>query len=83
MIATVYSVCPDLTALRVVCDQIPSPTVSNAVATRAGELGGRATMLTLFGECLPSYDHPDYQGTIECNAVLWDSQGNVNTQAVK
>ena len=83
MIATVYSVCPDLTALRVVCDQIISPTVSNAVATRAGELGGSATMLTLFGEFLPSYDHPDYQGTIEYNAVLCDSQGNVNTQAVK
>ena len=51
-----------------------------------------------------SYDHPDYQGTIECNAVLqqtekhlqswsywdtasggvlWDNQGNVNTEAVK
>ena len=83
MIATVYSVCPDLTALRVVCDQILSPTVFNTVAARASELGGSATMLTEFGECSPSYDHPDYQGTIECNAVLWDSQGNVNTQAVK
>ena len=53
------------------------------MAARASELGGSATMLTEFGEFLPSYDHPDYQGTIECNAVLWDSQGNVNTQAVK
>ena len=90
--------------LRILCDQILSPLVFSTVAARASELGGSATMLTEFGECSPSYDHPDYQGTIECNAVLqqaekhlqswsywdsasggvlWDSQGNVNTEAVK
>ena len=36
--------------------------VFTTVDARAKELGGSATMLTEFGECAPSYDHPDYQG---------------------
>ena len=36
----------------------------NTVSARAAELGGSGTMLTEFGECTPSYSHPDYQGDI-------------------
>ena len=31
---------------------------------------GSATMLTEFGLCYPSYDHPETAGSIECNFVL-------------
>merc|ERR1712241_46502 len=56
--------------LRTVCDEVLGPMVFNTVSARAAELGGSGTMLTEFGECTPSYSHPDYQGTIECNTVL-------------
>ena len=48
--------------LKAVCDDFLGPLVFNTVDARAEELGGSATMLTEFGECSPSYDHPDYQG---------------------
>ena len=44
--------------------QVLGPMVFNTVSARAGELGGSGTMLTEFGECTPSYSHPDYQGDI-------------------
>ena len=44
--------------------------VFNTVDARAKELGGSATMLTEFGECYPSFDHPEEAGSIECNFVL-------------
>jgi len=56
--------------LKAVCDDFLGPLVFNTVDARAAELDGSATMLTEFGECSPSYDHPDYQGTIVCNMVL-------------
>jgi len=56
--------------LKAVCDDFLGPLVFNTVDARAQEIGGSATMLTEFGECSPSYDHPDYQGTIVCNMVL-------------
>ena len=65
--------------LRVLCDQILSPLVFSTVAARARELGGSATMLTEFGECSPNYDHPEYQGTIECNAVLQETEKHLQS----
>merc|ERR1712215_384721 len=56
--------------LKAVCDDLLGPMVFTTVDARAKELGGSATMLTEFGECAPSYDHPDYQGSIVCNFVL-------------
>eukprot|EP00090_Calanus_glacialis_P022185 TRINITY_DN34234_c0_g1_i1.p1 TRINITY_DN34234_c0_g1~~TRINITY_DN34234_c0_g1_i1.p1 ORF type:complete len:569 (-),score=125.49 TRINITY_DN34234_c0_g1_i1:70-1554(-) len=56
--------------LKAVCDDFLGPLVFNTVDARAQELGGSASMLTEFGECSPSYDHPDYQGSIVCNFVL-------------
>eukprot|EP00091_Calanus_sinicus_P018549 TRINITY_DN4274_c0_g1_i3.p1 TRINITY_DN4274_c0_g1~~TRINITY_DN4274_c0_g1_i3.p1 ORF type:complete len:202 (-),score=49.55 TRINITY_DN4274_c0_g1_i3:25-630(-) len=56
--------------LKAVCDDFLGPLVFNTVDARAQELGGSATMLTEFGECSPSYEHPDYQGSIVCNFVL-------------
>ena len=44
--------------------QVLGPMVFNTVSARASELGGSGTMLTEFGECTPSYSHPDYQGDI-------------------
>ena len=44
--------------------QVLGPMVFNTVSARAAELGGSGTMLTEFGECTPSYSHPDYQGVI-------------------
>ena len=66
-------------ALRVVCDELLGPLVFNTVKARAEELRGSATMLTEFGECSPSYDHPDYQGTIECNAVLQQAEKHLQS----
>ena len=56
--------------LRTVCDELLGPMVFNTVDSRAKELGGSATMLTEFGECYPSFDHPEEAGSIECNFVL-------------
>jgi len=56
--------------LRTVCDELLGPMVFNTVDARAKELGGSATMLTEFGECYPSFDHPEEAGSIECNFVL-------------
>eukprot|EP00092_Neocalanus_flemingeri_P008290 GFUD01008936.1.p1 GENE.GFUD01008936.1~~GFUD01008936.1.p1 ORF type:complete len:562 (-),score=130.38 GFUD01008936.1:42-1727(-) len=56
--------------LRAVCDDFLGSMVFDTVDARAKELGGSATMLTEFGLCSPEYDHPDYQGTIECNFIL-------------
>ena len=66
-------------ALRVVCDELLGPLVFNTVKARAEELRGSATMLTEFGECSPRYDHPDYQGTIECNAVLQQAEKHLQS----
>jgi len=57
-------------ALKFICDQVAGPIVFDTVDHRASELGGSASMLTEFGICVPSYDHPTYEGTGECNFVL-------------
>ena len=44
------------------CDDVLAPLVFETVEGRAEELGGSATMLTEWGQCWPSYDHPEYQG---------------------
>merc|ERR1712142_408734 len=56
--------------LKVVCDDLLALLVFETVDARAEELGGSATMLTEWGQCWPSYDHPEYQGSIVCKDVL-------------
>merc|ERR1719481_1515601 len=56
--------------VRALCDDYLGPMVFDTVIARAKELGGSASMLTEFGICVPKYDQPDSEGTIECNFVL-------------
>jgi len=65
--------------LTTVCDDILGPMVFNTVEARAAELGGSATMLTEFGECTPYFDHPDYQGSVECNFVLGEAEKHLQS----
>merc|ERR1712227_1025125 len=65
--------------LTTVCDYILGPMVFNTVEARAAELGGSATMLTEFGECAPYFDHPDYQGSVECNFVLGEADKHLQS----
>ena len=66
-------------ALRFVCDDVLGPLVFNTVGARAEELGGSARMLTEFGECNPDISHPDYQGTIQCEAVLAEADKHLQS----
>jgi len=65
--------------LTTVCDDVLGPMVFNTVQARATELGGSATMLTEFGECTPYFDHPDYQGSVECNFVLGEAEKHLQS----
>jgi len=56
--------------LKAVCDDFLGPMVFNTVDSTAQEIGGSATFLTEFGLCAPSYDHPDWQGSIVCDFIL-------------
>ena len=66
-------------ALRFVCDDVLGPMVFNTAGARAEELGGSARMLTEFGECNPDISHPDYQGTIQCEAVLAEADKHLQS----
>ena len=66
-------------ALRFVCDDVLGPMVFNTAGARAEELGGSARMLTEFGECNPDISHPDYQGTIQCEAVLAEADRHLQS----
>merc|ERR1712227_1025544 len=65
--------------LRILCDDVLGPMVFDTVGARAAELGGSATMLTEFGQCTPYFDHPDYEGSIECNFVLGEADKHLQS----